>query len=109
MENFFQKEVLEIASDKRLVTGIICKGCSADDVVGYFRLNTELCLQSENDHCSMGYHRVSKELYTFMSSSLEKQRKKRIEESRSAEQEQEQEQEKEQEQGQEQEQEKEKE
>ena len=74
MKNLFQKEVMEIASDKRLVTGLICQDCAAKDMVSYFQLNTEFCLQSENDHCTRGEHRVSKELHTLMSSSFERER-----------------------------------
>ena len=75
MKDLFQKEVLEIASDKQLVTGLICQNCSANGRVGYFKLNTELWLESENDHCVRGEHTVSKELHTLMSSEDEKMRK----------------------------------
>ena len=75
MKDLFQKEVFEIASDKQLVTGLICQKCGANDRVGYFKLNTELWLESENDHCTRGEHTVSKELHTLMSSEDEKMRK----------------------------------
>ena len=75
MKDLFQKEVFEIASDKQLVTGLICQKCGANDRVGYFKLNTELWLESENDHCTRGEHTVSKELHTLMSSKDEKMRK----------------------------------
>ena len=75
MKGLFHKEILEIALDKRLKTGLICQDCTGKDRVGFFELDTELCLESANAQCTRREHQVSKELHTLMSSCFEKERK----------------------------------
>ena len=75
MKSIFHKEVLESVSDDQLETGLICQDCTAQEDVGYFKLDPELCLKSQHEQCSNGEHQVSEELHALMSSSFEKDKK----------------------------------
>ena len=74
VKDIFHKEVLEIASDDRLETGLNCQDCTDQEKDGFFKLDAELCLRSQDDKCSNREHQVSEEQHALMSSSLAKNR-----------------------------------
>ena len=74
MKSIFHKEVLEIVSDVRLETGLNCQDCTDEKEDGFFKLDAELCLTSQQDKCTRREHQVSEEQHALMSSSLEKYR-----------------------------------
>ena len=63
------KEVLEIVSDDGLETRLNCQDCTGREEDGFFKLDAEPCLTSQQDKCTRREHQVSEEQHVRMSSS----------------------------------------